>query len=300
METFVCTLRLTIPRASERQFFFSAHTRAQPTLGGGDTKRRVPAWWTECYAPLIMPDAFFWKIHSGLEREGPGDDASLRRALGLMKALPANPDILDVGCGPGAQSLALAELTGGTITSVDTHQPFLDALNQAAGARGVAARVRTVNASMANMPFGERSFDVIWSEGAIYMMGFREGLANWKRFLKRGGYIAVTEPCWTKPDEEIPPQAREWWKEYPAIASVEKILSVGAETGYRGIGHFVLPASAWWNYYGPKEARIATLRRKYRDNPAALERLAAAQSEIELYRLFGDCYSYLFVVMQLP
>jgi SAM-dependent methyltransferase len=247
-----------------------------------------------------MPDEYFWEIHSGLEREGPGDDASLRRALGMMKTLPGRPNILDVGCGPGAQTLALAALTGGTLTSVDTHQPFLDALNRAAIARGFAARIRTENVSMASMPFADRSFDAIWSEGAIYMMGFREGLANWKRFLKKRGYVAVTEPCWTKPEAEIPNGARATWKEYPAIATVDKIVPLVKEAGYREIGHFVLPPAAWWNYYSPKESRIALLRETHHDNPAALKRLDVAQSEIEAYRLFGDCYSYLFVVMQLP
>jgi SAM-dependent methyltransferase len=247
-----------------------------------------------------MPDAIFWEVHSGLEREGPGDHASLRRALGMMVSLPAKPNILDVGCGPGAQSLALAEQTDGTITSVDTHQPFLDALNQSAAARGFADRIRTVNASMASMPFAERTFDAIWSEGAIYMMGLREGLVNWKRFLKPGGYIAVTEPCWTKSEAEIPDEARETWKEYPAIASVEKILPVVEAAGYREIGHVVLPPSAWWNYYGPMEARIAMLRKRYRGNPAALKGLDLAWSEIDAYRRYGVFYSYLFLVMQLP
>ena len=47
-----------------------------------------------------MPDAALWEVRSGFPREGPGDEASLRRGLAMM-ALPAAPDILDVGCGPG-------------------------------------------------------------------------------------------------------------------------------------------------------------------------------------------------------
>lgn len=247
-----------------------------------------------------MLDAFFWEVHSGLAREGPGDDESTRRAFAMMTELPASPRILDVGCGPGAQTLALAQLTDATITAVDTHQPFLDELNRHAYERGFGNRITTINASMKNLPFDDQSFDLIWSEGAMYMMGFREGLTAWKRCLKPRGYIAVTEPCWLKPENDIPNEARNEWKnDYPAIATVDKLLPIVAETGYREVGHFVLPPSSWWNYYGPMEARINTLRTKYRDDPKALRRLAELQSEIDGYRRYGEYYSYLFVVMQL-
>ena len=95
-----------------------------------------------------MLDAVFWAIHSGLAREGPGDEASLRRALSMMKGLPAAPDILDVGCGPGAQSLALASLTAGTITAVDAHAPFLADLNRAAESRGLDSRYVAKNGNI--------------------------------------------------------------------------------------------------------------------------------------------------------
>lgn len=247
-----------------------------------------------------MLDALFWEVHSGLAREGPGDEASLRRALSMMTALPAAPDILDIGCGPGAQSLALASLTGGTITAVDTHPPYLDALNRAAADRGLAERITPVKASMTAMPFDDASFDAIWSEGAIYLMGLKRGLAAWKRFLRPGGYVAVTEPCWLAAKDEIPAGALALWADYPALTGVEAILTTVADAGYRAEGCFVLPPAAWWAYYGPLQARITQLRDAHRDDPDALEALDAYQAEIDGYRAFGAYYSYLFVVMRAP
>jgi SAM-dependent methyltransferase len=247
-----------------------------------------------------MPDALFWEVHSGLAREGPGDEASLRRALAMMKTLPAAPDILDVGCGPGAQSLALASLTAGTIAAVDAHAPFLAVLNRAAAERGLADRITTVEASMAAMPFDDASFDAIWCEGAIYNIGLGRGLSAWKRFLRPGGYVAVTEPCWLAPIDEIPAGALALWADYPAMTGVEAILGIAADAGYRVTGHFVLPPAAWLNYYEPMQARITQLREVYRDDPAALEGLAPHQAEIDGYRAFGAYYSYLFVVLQAP
>ncbi len=46
------------------------------------------------------PSEIFWEIHSKLPREGPGDDASTRKAFSMLADLPNAPCILDVGCGP--------------------------------------------------------------------------------------------------------------------------------------------------------------------------------------------------------
>jgi SAM-dependent methyltransferase len=243
-------------------------------------------------------DATFWAVHSGLEREGPGDEASMSRALAVMTGLPAAPRILDIGCGPGAQSLALAARTHGTITAVDTHQDYLDALARAAAERGLAARITPTKASMNALPFEDGSFDLIWSEGAAYLMGFERAMAAWRRLLAPGGYLAVSEACWLRPLDQVSAGARESWAEYPAMTTRDGVLARVAAAGYRVLDQFVLPPSAWWNYYGPMEARIATLRQARAADPAFLEALAAHQSEVDAYRRFGAEYSYLFVVAQ--
>ena len=39
------------------------------------------------------------KLHLGLERQGPGDTKYSNHILSLIKELPANPRIADIGCG---------------------------------------------------------------------------------------------------------------------------------------------------------------------------------------------------------
>jgi ubiquinone/menaquinone biosynthesis C-methylase UbiE len=126
----------------------------------------------------------FFEIHSGLPREAPGDDASTARAFDFVHGLPPEPDVLDIGCGPGAQTLVLAGLTRGRITAVDVHAPFLDDLRSRAKRPGVAGRIQAVRASMFSLPFVDASFNLVWSEGAIYLMGFDKGLAGWRRVLR--------------------------------------------------------------------------------------------------------------------
>lgn len=104
---------------------------------------------------------FFFEIHKDLPREGPGDSDSTRQAFRKMTMLPQEPVILDVGSGPGAQTLDLAVLSNGVIHAVDTHQPFLDRLQQKVIEQGLSQRVKVYNQSMSALDFPPASFDLI-------------------------------------------------------------------------------------------------------------------------------------------
>lgn len=242
----------------------------------------------------------FFEIHRDLLRQGPGSNMATRKALAMMDGLPEAPTLLDVGCGPGMQTLELARRTGGKIIAVDNHRPFLDEVAAHARAAGLAGHVQPHCVSMLDMDFPEASFDAIWSEGAIYNMGFEAGLRAWRRWLKPQGYIAVTEACWLRPDP--PGEVKAFWdNEYPAMESIEANRAIVRAAGYQEIGHFILPPEDWWtHYYTPLEARLPVFREKYRNDPDALSVINAEQAEIELFRKYADCYGYVFFVMRRP
>ncbi len=241
----------------------------------------------------------FFEIHRDLPREAPGSDACTARALAMIPNLPDQPEILDIGCGPGAQTLVLAKQTGGHVTAIDTHQPYLDELTRRAELAHLKRRISPQNASMFALDFDDERFDLIWSEGAIYIMGFQQGLAAWRRFLKPGGALAVTELAWLT---DAPPDdlRRFWQAAYPAMKHVDENIALLQETRYRYVGHFALPAAAWWDdYYTPIEHRIAALRQKYRDDAEATAVLDEEQREIDLYRKYATHYGYVFYIMTL-
>jgi SAM-dependent methyltransferase len=244
-----------------------------------------------------LDQKIFWSVHRDLPREAPGSDAATLQALAMIPDLPTVPLILDIGCGPGAQTVALAQAGAGVITAVDTHQPFLDDLARRAAQAGVAERIRPINASMFDLHFAE-PFDLIWSEGAIYIIGFEAGLRHWRSLVKLGGYVAVTELSWLKPDP--PAAAVAFWQEaYPGMGSIVANLARVTAAGYRALGHFTLPESAWWdNYYHPMAARIAALREQYQGNAAAQQVLDAEYAEIDLYRRFAAWYGYVFYILK--
>jgi len=245
-----------------------------------------------------MPMDLFFEVHRDLPREGPGEAASTRRAYQLMHRLPENPRLLDIGCGPGLQTLELARISAATVLAVDTHQPFLDVLARQATQAGLADRITTRNQSMNALDFEPGSFDVLWSEGAIYIIGFEKGLRKWQPLLKKGGYVAVTELTWLK--AAPPAEAKAFWKEgYPGMQTLAGNLAAIQRAGYREIDHFVLPESAWWqDYYNPMDKRIAMLTEKYQGDAEALTFLRECRGEIEVYRRYSEWYGYVFYVMQ--
>ncbi len=243
---------------------------------------------------------YFYELYEGLPRCGPGDNGSTRRAYSSMLDIPERPDILDIGCGTGIHTLELARVSRGKIIALDNHQPFLDRLVENAREEGLEDDVHALCQSMLEMEFEEESFDVIWSEGALYFMGFQNGLRKCHSLLKAGGYAAVSEAVYLRPD---PPSAVvEFWKsEYPDISDIDGKIADVEKENFKLITHFTLPESAWLDaYYVPMEQRIVELGDKYRDNEEARSVLSDAEREIEFYRTYSSYYGYEFFVMHKP
>ena len=239
----------------------------------------------------------FFEIHSDNPREGPGNFNSTKRAFKFLKNLPKKPIILDIGCGPGKQAFDLLKISDANITAVDNYQPYLDSIQNRINIKSLSNRLHVFNKNMVNLDFDTESFDIIWSEGAIYIMGFENGLNAWRKFLKPNGYIAVTEISWLK---DNPPQDlyHFWNNAYPAIQSINDNLELIINCGYKPINHFTLPEDAWWDYYNPIINKLPNLKEKYANNQEALTVIEEDEFEIELYKKYSDYYGYVFYVMQ--
>ncbi len=244
------------------------------------------------------PDELFYELFTGLPRQGPGSCECTRQALSLIPPLDAGERILDIGAGTGAQTFDLARSTPATILAIDARQSFIEELNATAARLDVAGRVRGIVGDMTRLDFPAGHFDVLWSEGAIYNIGFDAGLESWRPLLRQRGHAALSEMCLFV--AEPPAECREFLLgEYPAVRDEDSNRKAITRAGYTLIGEFRLPVSAWWrNYYGPLEGKLAAYRSRHEGSTVASAIAAAVEREIEMFRRYSDCYGYVFFVMR--
>lgn len=240
----------------------------------------------------------FLELYESLPRQGPGNRACAARALAQCRDLPPAPAVLDLGCGVGGQTLHLAEFTSGRIVAVDNHAPSIDRLRATVATRGLSGRVRPMVADMANTGLPPESFDLVWSEGALYNIGIGNALRMCRGLLRPGGYLAFTDAVWRK--ENPPPEVKASFDtDYPTMGRVADVLATIATSGFSLIGHFTLPDEAWWeDFYTPMEMRIGEMRGTYAGDGEALSVLDLLAQEPAMHRRFSDCYAYEFFVVR--
>lgn len=236
-------------------------------------------------------------LHLPHDRLGPGGDEQTRRAI-EMAGLVASPSlsIIDIGCGTGASSLVLAEALGARVAAVDAAEPFVRRVRERAAARGLGDRIDARVGSMEALADENARFDAVWSEGAIYCMGFQAGLAAWRRLLRPGGVLAVSELTWTTAKRPAGVEAH-WTRNYPGIATAAEKLALVEAAGYAPLSMFFLPAECWLtNYYEPLRASLPAFLERHGDSAAARAVVAETEAEMALYRDWGEWFGYAFYI----
>lgn len=233
---------------------------------------------------------------SNTERQGPGSPEVTLKALSFIEGLTEKSKIADIGCGTGGQTMVLAKNTVSEIIGVDLCADFVSQFNQNARKHNLQDRVTGVVGNMENLQFQEEELDLIWSEGAIYSIGFERGLMEWRKFLKQGGYIAVTEITWFS--EERPDEIHKFWQEaYAEIDTIPNKVAQMQKAGYLPVATFVVPETCWTDYYNEQHPQMqASFLEKYRGNKAAEEFIAYQRYEAELFRKYKAYYGYVFYI----
>ena len=236
-------------------------------------------------------------FHPSLPRLGPGLDACTLQALRLVPPewRQADRHLLDLGCGNGAQTICLAGQFPGRIRAVDTHQPFLDRLRERALAAGCKDRIETLCADMATICPEQGPFDLIWCEGAIYNMGFERGVRHCRHLLGEG-YLALTDLNWLGAERPLACQAFFEREGLPVLA-IDDNLRIIRSCGFEVVGHFALPASAWWTeFYHPLSQRLEDLRQTAGADQGLMEMVGIIEEEIAVFRDHPGVYGYVFYV----
>lgn len=233
---------------------------------------------------------------SSLERQGPGSPQATLKALSYIDPLTEQAQIADLGCGTGGQTRILAQHTPGQITGLDLFPKFIDLFNHQAQATHLDDRVCGVVGSMDNLPFEQASLDLIWSEGAIYNIGFERGLNEWHQYLKPGGYVAISESSWLT--DERPAEIHEFWvNAYDQIDTIPNQMAKIYRAGYLPVAAFVLPETCWTkHYFAPQVAVHKRFLEQYPSNKAVEEFIACQRHEAAIYERYKAFYGYTFFV----
>lgn len=232
-----------------------------------------------------------------LERQGPGSLEMTLKALSFIDNLTEDSHIADLGCGTGGQTMTLAQNAPGRITGLDLFPGFIDIFNRHAEQSDLADRMKGIVGSMEDpLPFGKESLDLIWSEGAIYNIGFERGLNEWKQYLKKDGYIAVTEASWFT--DERPGEINDFWMQAePGIDTIPNKVAQMQRAGYVPVASFILPEACWIEHYFAPQAEVREkFLKKYAGNEAVERFVAFGRREAELYGKYKEFYGYVFYI----
>jgi ubiquinone/menaquinone biosynthesis C-methylase UbiE len=199
-----------------------------------------------------------------------------RQAFELLPKLK-NPNILDIGCGTGVPTIELAKISSGHVIGIDIDESSLDLLQRKIKKMGLHNQVSVINGSILTADFPEESFDIIWAEGSISVIGFEKGIKEWHRFLKPNGFLVIHDENKDK----------------------TKKLGLITKYSYSLIAQFELPDTLWWNkYYDPLEQFIQKFRCKYPDDSTLNNELNKDQIEIDTCKANSVAMSSFFVIMQ--
>lgn len=240
--------------------------------------------------------SIFFELYGSLPRQGPGNRACAAKALALCRDLPPAPAVIDLGCGGGGQTLHLAELTSGSIVAVDSHARSIERLRKTVAELGLSQRVSPVVGDLSNLEQPPTSFDLVWSEGALYNIGMENAVRVCRRLLRPGGYLAFTDAVWR--GEEAPPEVKASFQDdYPTMGRAPDVLAAIESGGLSPIDHFTLPHEAWWDdFYTPMRHRIEELRGHYASDDEALAILDQLAQEPEMHQRYSAYYAYEFFV----
>ena len=236
------------------------------------------------------------EFFSALKRQGPGSPEVTIKALSFIDNLDDSSLVADIGCGTGGQTMVLAQHARGEITGLDLFPVFINLFNQNVEELNLQGKVKGIVGSMDDLPFKDEELDLIWSEGAIYNIGFDRGLNEWRRFLKTGGYVAVSEATWFT--EERPAEIDDFWNaEYPEIDTIPNKVAQMQRAGYIPVATFVLPENCWIeHFYAPQVNAQKCFLEKNEGNKAAAEFIENQQHETQLYYKYKEYYGYVFYI----
>ena len=152
-----------------------------------------------------------------------------RRTVQRMASLPAGLDrdsrVLDLGAGYGGAARHLAKRFGCHVTALNLSDTENARNRQMNREQGLEQLIDVVDGSFEDVPAGDASFDLVWSQDAILHSGHRDRvIAEAARVLRAGGELVFTDPMQA---DDCPPDVLQ-----PVLDRIH-LSSLGSPAFYR-------------------------------------------------------------------
>ena len=222
-------------------------------------------------------------------RHCPGSDAITSKVLRGIKLKSTEPKIANICPGTGEQALLLAKAyKNGRITVIDEDGLFFHSIIGKAKQARLQDRVKTGLSSLRNLPFGEESLDLILSEGAFEELDFGKRLYEWRKYIRPGGYLAMSELCLLT-NKELPSELYDYFDNAYHNREVESIdYHIGQikEAGYKLHTRITLPDECWLGYFESMKEGMGK------------EFVSGIEEEIEHYLTYKEYFAYVYFVVR--
>ncbi len=235
-------------------------------------------------------------LHSGLQRQGPGDPDFSDFIIRQLPELPPHPRIADIGCGAGAGALILARMYHSKVKAVDFSKEFLDQMMQRARLEGLEDLIEPIECDMGKLDWEPGTIDLLWSEGAAYNISFEGALKTWRPLMAANGVAVISEMNYFS-DDVSETVTQYMMNAYPEIKTESRNVDLINSSGFEVLGVHRLPSYAWWdNYYDPLREKINVVRNS--DDKVIQAVISETEEEMRFFKEHDKDYGYTYYIMR--
>lgn len=238
---------------------------------------------------------YFYLAYRDLDRLSAGSADTTLKAIEKMGIDNSGEiNILDIGCGVGSDTILLADyFKNSTVEAVDLFKHYLEVLDEKIVENNLDERVFTYQMDMGDLDFANGEFDIVFSEAAVEIIGFRKGLKEWKRLLKPNGYMIVSDLSWIKKPSS---QSIKFWNGiYEEVDTIENKIAQITDEGYEFVDYVIVPKDDWKDYHDKLKKNLNSLS----GDKSAKTFVGQLKKQINHYSQNSDEYSYVFYIMKL-